>query len=99
LTSESDLRAHPVLSAARWPGEGHGAHADLLASDERYQMLVLLRGDEVLDAQLYFTFWGDLSRIALDAGYSRGEAVFISESRDGLYIVSPAVNMPEDACA
>lgn len=98
VTSRQSLRNHPHLGSMRWPDESLARHADQLSRDARYQLIVLTRGDEVLDAQLFFTFWGDLSALARSEGYDRSEAVFTAASRGGIYIVSPASGAPPSAC-
>ena len=98
ITPEQDLRVHPVLSQSNWPDQPLDYYVDLLARDYRYQLIVLLGGNNVVDAQLYFTFWGDLSSLARLEGFSRSEAVFTAASLKGLYIVSPALDVPSGTC-
>ena len=99
VTSDQDLRAHPVLPRAVWPDQPLSSYAGMLARDDRYQLLVLVDGNDVVDAQLYFTFWGDLTDIARAEGFARDQAVFTAASRGGIYVVSPALNAPVAACA
>tara|TARA_R110000868_G_scaffold128879_5_gene337320 strand:+ start:2193 stop:2801 length:609 start_codon:yes stop_codon:yes gene_type:complete len=99
VTSGQDLRTHPALSQSVWLDQPLSHYVDLMARDERYQLLVLVNANTVLDAQLYFTFWGDLSPIARTEGFSRSEAVFTAASLNGLYIVSPALEVPVGTCS
>ncbi len=94
-----DLRVHPVLSQSVWPDQPLSYYVDLMARDERYQLVVLVNANAVVDAQLYFTFWGDLSPISRPEGYTRGEAIFTAASLNGLYIVSPVLDPPVDTCS
>jgi hypothetical protein len=98
VTSEQDLQSHAVLSDAVWQEQSLQHYVDLLVRDDRYQLIVLVQGRDVLDAQLYFTFWGDLTALAQPEGFSRARAVFTSNSLEGRYIVSPADDAPVDSC-
>ena len=98
VTSGQELQSHNTLADVNWPEPPLQHYIDLLNQDDRYQLIVLVQGDNVLDAQLYFTFWGDLSEIAGPDGYGRANAVFTSKSLGGRYIVSPALSMPVTAC-
>ncbi len=99
VTSGKNLQTHPVLSQSIWPDLPLAHYADLMARDERYQLLVLADANTIVDAQLYFTFWGDLSPISRPEGFTRSEAVFTSASLNGLYIVSPALDAPVGTCS
>jgi hypothetical protein len=99
LTSGQDPRANPLLANAVWTDGSVAALAESLAGDERYQYIVLLNGQTVADAQMFFTFWGDLSALARPEGYTPDEAIFIASSRNGVYVVTPAVNPPAGACS
>lgn len=99
VTAERDLQTHPILSSAVWKEPTLQHYVDLMDRDDRYQLIVLVQGRDVLDAQLYFTFWGDLTSIARAEGFSRANAVFTAISRDGRYIVSPALDAPAGVCA
>jgi hypothetical protein len=98
VTARQNLASHPFLSRFDWPEYPLEHYVDLLSRDERYQLLILVRGQRVVDAQLYFTFWGDIAPIAQTEGFVREDAVFTSASLNGLYIVSPAGDVPAGAC-
>jgi hypothetical protein len=98
VTAKQDLRSHPVLAEAVWPERSLEDTAAELARDERYQVFVLVKDNTVMDAQLFYTFWGKLDDIARPEGYGRDEAVFTAASRGGVYLLSPAVDVPADAC-
>jgi hypothetical protein len=72
--------------------------ADELSRDQRYQLVVLVKDNAVVDAQLFFTFWGNLDALARPEGFNRETAVFTAASRDGVYVVRPAENAPADVC-
>lgn len=96
---EYNLRIHPILSKVNWPDLPLSYYADLLGRDDRYQLMVLVGDNKILDAQLYFTFWGDLSSLARLEGFSRREAVFTAASLEGIYIVSPALDVSTSVCS
>ncbi len=98
VTSAQDLRAHPALAQVTWPHHNFADMADELKRDKRYQLLVMVKDNTVTDAQLFYTFWGDLSALAQPEGFNRENAVFAAASKDKLYIVSPAENPPADVC-
>jgi hypothetical protein len=81
VTATQDLRAHPVLSQATWPHHNFDHMADELKTDKRYQLLVMMKDNTVTDAQLFYTFWGDLSGISQPEGYNRENAVFTAASK------------------
>ncbi len=96
--SGGDLGADLVLSGAVWPKDNMNALAAELKRDARYQLVVLLKDNTVVDAQLFFTFWGDLHALARLGGFSRAQAIFTATSKDGIYVVSVAQDVPPDAC-
>lgn len=91
-----DISVHPTLSKVSW--ERMADVAARTGEDRRYQLIVLLRGQTVVDAQLFYTFWGDLSALVRPEGYTRDEAVFTAASNDGIYYVSPAPAVPPGFC-
>jgi hypothetical protein len=98
VAPKQDVRKHPVLRKAKWTSESLDVVAERLMRDERYQLIVLLENNTVLDARIFFTFWGDLSGISRPEGYTRDEAVFTAVSKDGVYVLSPATDVPPHAC-
>jgi hypothetical protein len=70
----------------------------LLQSDRRYQLIVLVREGAVVDRQLFFTFWGDLSALDRPTGFAPGEAIFTAASRGGRYILAPAAGASLSDC-
>ncbi len=92
------LIANPVLGRATWPQNDFEAKAAQLARDNRYQLIVLLKDNAVVDAQLFYTFWADLNGIARPEGFTRDEAIFTADSKSGVYVVSAAVDKPPETC-
>jgi len=92
--SGSDIRNHPLLGKAQWPGDELHSLPPHMLGDPRYQLVVLLNGERVVDSALFFTFWGDLTNIARPEGFARDEAVFTAESRDRAYVISPVSPAP-----
>lgn len=98
VTPGQDLRSHPALSAAVWPKKDLDATVAEMARDKRYQLLVLTKDNTVVDAQLFYTFWGNLDAIARPEGFSSAEAIFTAASQNGVYVVTPAADPPTDVC-
>jgi hypothetical protein len=97
-TSKQGLGAHPVLASATWPQNNRDALAATLERDERYQVLVLIKDNAVIDSHLFYTFWANLDGIARPEGFTPAEAVFTAASKDSVYIVTQAENPPPDVC-
>jgi hypothetical protein len=97
-TGAQDLQSHPVLTQAIWPEKNLESVTAEIARDNRYQLLVLLKDNAVVDTQIFFTFWADLSGIARPEGFSATDAVFTAASKNGVYVVSPAHDAPADTC-
>ena len=93
-----DPRAREVLNNAAWPNQTLETASETMGRDTRYQLIVLLKDNSVVDAQMFYTFWGDLSGIARAEGFTPAEAVFASKSKDRLYVVKQADSAPGDAC-
>jgi len=98
VTAADDILTHPLLAEASWGERSRDAAAAQMKSDARYQLIVLLHDGTVADAQLFFTFWGDLTALARAEGFSRAEAVFTSLSDEGIYFVAPAAAVPPGIC-
>lgn len=98
VTAADDILAHPLLSAAAWGDMRREDVAAQMKSDPRYQLIVLLHEGAVTDAQLFFTFWGDLSALARPQGFGRAEAVFTAASSGGIYVAAPASDVPAGVC-
>ena len=98
VTSDENLRSHPVLTSAVWPKNDLEAVAAEMARDDRYQLLVLLKDNTVVDAQLFFTFWANLEGIARPEGFTPEQAVFTAASKNGVYVVNEANDAPPDVC-
>ncbi len=98
VTNPESLRTHPVLSQATWPDKNLDDLTAQLTRDQRYQLLVLIKDNTVIDAQLFYTFWAKLDGIARPEGFAREEAIFTAASQGGVYVVSAATDVPPDAC-
>lgn len=98
VTSSQDLENHPALSQATWPHHDLDDMAAELKRDKRYQLLVMVKDNTVVDAELFYTFWGNLDAISQPEGFNREDAIFTAASKDGVYVVSPAADVPADAC-
>ncbi len=98
VTSDEDLRAHPVLTAATWPKNNLEAVITEMARDDRYQILVLLKDNTVIDAEMFYTFWADLESVARPEGYTPEQAIFTAASKNGVYVVSAADDAPPESC-
>ncbi len=98
VTAKQGMHAHPILSDAQWPMVSLASMTAQMERDDRYQLLVLLKNNTVVDAQLFFTFWGTLEGIARPQGFTPNEAIFTAASKGGIYEVAQAVNPPANAC-
>lgn len=98
VAAPDDILAHPVLAHAAWESGARAATAARMKGDPRYQLIVLLKDGAVADAELFFTFWGDLSALTRTDGFTRAEAVFTAASEDGVYVVAPAEPVPDGIC-
>jgi hypothetical protein len=98
VTANQDLHTYPVLTAAKWPGDAMEDVAAELAKDKRYQLIVLIKDNAVIDAQKFFTFWANLEGVARPDGFTPADAIFTATSKDGVYVVSLAENAPPEAC-
>jgi len=87
---------HPVLNPAAWDDRAETER--LLASDDRYQMIVLLKDKAVIDHELFFTFWGDLSALTRPEGFTRDTAIFTAASLGGRYVLSLADGAQPSDC-
>ncbi|MSO97889.1 MAG: hypothetical protein EXR11_06690 [Rhodospirillaceae bacterium] len=92
------LSTHPVLATAKWTNSTLADTQTLLSADDRYQLIVLLQGNAVLDSQIFYTFWADLSALAQPEGFGRENAIFTAESRGGRYVMATAMNATLDTC-
>lgn len=98
IAAADDILTHPVLADANWGSLSRDDMAAQMKSDKRYQLIVLLKDGVVQDAQLFFTFWGDLTALTRPDGFGRAEAVFTAYSNDGIYFVSPVAEVPAGVC-
>ncbi len=92
------LSAHSALGDARWRVSSLADAQKRLIADDRYQLVVLMNGDDVRDAQLFYTFWADLSGLARPEGYGPANAIFTAESRAGRYVLNPAPTATPTDC-
>lgn len=90
------LDAHPTLSNARW--SGLAAAQRQLGADDRYQLVVLLNANAVIDSQVFFTFWADLSGLARSEGFTPETAIFTARSLGGHYVLEPAPGASLASC-
>lgn len=92
------LSQHATLGQAQWLDNTLGSIQSQLAADDRYQLVVLMNGNVVRDAQIFFTFWADLSGLAQPEGYGPETAIFTAASVQGRYVVSTAPNATLTNC-
>jgi hypothetical protein len=100
VPSGADARKQAVLAGAVWPADiALDRYAEKLLRDQRYQGLVLLQGDHVVAAELFFTFWADLSALARPEGFTPADAIFTAKVANGTYVLAVATDVPPDICA
>jgi len=90
------LAEHPTLSKATW--DARDAAQRQLIADDRYQLIVLLKDNTVIDSQLFYTFWADLSGLARTDGFLPDDAIFQSQSLAGRYVLAPVPNAKLEDC-
>jgi hypothetical protein len=84
------LAGHPTVGGAAWDAAARTAAQTQLAADDRYQLVVLMNADQVIDRQLFYTFWADLSGLARPEGFTPEDAIFTAASVGGRYVLVPA---------
>ena len=70
-----------------------------MEKDDRYQLIVLLKGDQVIADEPFFTFWADLSGLGRPDGYGPETAVFTAAVHGGRYVLAPVAPPFPPACA
>ncbi|MDX2142813.1 MAG: hypothetical protein SFV19_05635 [Rhodospirillaceae bacterium] len=88
--AKTGLADHPTLGGEAWAEAARTAAATQLAADDRYQLIVLMNAGSVVDRQLFYTFWGDLSALARPEGFTPETAIFTAASRGGRYVLAVA---------
>lgn len=86
------------LAELKWLTGGPSELNDRLASDPRYQLIAFERDGQVIAHDYYYTLWADLSALGQAQGYSRLDAVFVSESDGARYSVMPAAPSTSARC-
>ena len=100
VPSGADARKQAILAGAVWPSDTPlDQYAEKLLRDQRYQGLVLLQCDHVVAAEVFFTFWADLSALARPEGFSPADAIFTAKVANGTYVLAVATDMPPEICA
>ncbi len=99
VSADQPLRDQPALAQATWPPGLFEKFAGELERDPRYQLVALVDNNAVVDAQLFYTFWTKLDAVVRPEGYSRDNAIFLAEVKDGAYVLLPAPDAPTDICA
>jgi len=89
VPSGGDLQRTPGLGGVVWPDDMPEKYRAEMASDRRYQLIVLLKGDRVVGSDLFYTFWGDLSALARPDGFIPETAIFTAVVRNGRYVLTP----------
>ncbi len=87
------------LTLIPWPDEDVDLHQSRLNSDDRYQLIVFVDDDQVVEYGYYFTIWADLSALGHTNGFARDEAVFSAESNGEIYRLQFVEEAPYDVCA
>src|SRR4051812_44096232 len=70
----------PALADAKW--EALEDRADHMAHDPRFQLIVLLKDRQVAADAYFYTFWGDLSALGTDEGFTPATAVFTAHVKN-----------------
>jgi hypothetical protein len=99
LSADLDPRTAPALLNATWPNNDLARFAKLMQDDDRYQLVVLLKGDHVIADEPFFTFWADLSQLNRPEGFVPETAVFTAAVQGGRYVLAPVQPPMPPACA
>ncbi len=99
LSADKDPRTAEVLQGVTWPGNDLDREAKLMAKDDRYQLIVLVKGKQVIADEPFFTFWADLSQLNQPEGYTPETAVFTAIVKGGRYVLTPVAPPFPPACA
>jgi len=91
----TDLQSHPSLGQFNWPVDDLDTLSKRLLNDSRYQLLVFVQQDRVVEYQHYFTLWGDLSALMRTEGFGPESAIFTALSKENQYVLMPSDKPPE----
>ena len=100
VTTPEEALAQSDLASAAWQGTWNSAEdlGNQLASDKRYQAIVLLKDGKVQAAELFFTFWADLKALARPEGFAPTDAIFVAAVKGGTYVLTMPTDLPPNAC-
>ena len=68
------------FSKIDWTNIDKKKYIDRLTRDDRYQLIVFVSENKVVDHAFYFTLWADVSDLDRPQGYEKNQSVFTAES-------------------
>ena len=95
----TDLRSHPSLGQLNWPVDDLDVLSRRVLDDSRYQLLVFVHQNRVVEYEHYFTLWGDLSALMRTEGFGPESAVFTAMTNRDKYILRPSDRSFENCLA
>jgi hypothetical protein len=98
VPSRGDLRTMPELQGVTWPDDAPTRYPARMATDPRYQLIVLVKGDKVVADELFYTIWADLSALARPEGFAPETAIFTAVVQGGRYVLTPIAAPSLVAC-
>ncbi|TAL03140.1 MAG: hypothetical protein EPO08_04980 [Rhodospirillaceae bacterium] len=98
VPSKGDLRTAPGLQGVVWPDDAPTRYPARMADDPRYQLIVLVKGDQVVADELFYTFWADLSALAGPDGFTPETAIFTAVVQGGRYVLTPVAASALSVC-
>jgi hypothetical protein len=94
VPSGADARQVPALRGVSWPADKAADYARRMAADPRYQLILFIKGEQVVADALFYTFWGDLSALARPDGFTPETAAFTAAVDGGTHRLAVAEPFP-----
>ena len=94
VPSGHDPRLVAQISDAAWPAGSLDDVAARMARDPRYQLIVLLQDKHIVAQAFFYGFWGNLSALAIEGGFTPTTAVFTSVVKNATHMLTPVSPMP-----
>jgi hypothetical protein len=89
-----DPRTVAQLSDAKWSSDELDDRERRMAHDPRIQLIVLLKDHRVVADAYFYTFWGDLTALGIDGGFSPTTAVFTAAVKNATHVLTPVSPAP-----
>jgi len=87
------------LKKINWTDIDKKKYIDRMNRDNRYQLIVFVLENKVVDHAFYFTLWADVSGLDRSQGYQKNQAVFTAESNGYTFSLGHADSDDFDSCS